>query len=158
DEMTDEVGDALSRLSAALEARTAAARAYVAALRGVGARPLSATLWRPGVAIASDQVFAKAGEAELRLPGGRALPAAVAGREAATNIVAVRYDDGAEPTPPGVAEARLGWLALLLASGRDGLPVVRLSVVRSVGPAWHSRLGGSIDRRIALDLTVSSGE
>jgi S1-C subfamily serine protease len=35
---------------------------------------------------------------------------------------------------------------------------VRLGIVRSLGPAWHSRAGGRIDRRITLDLHLSGGE
>ena len=37
--------------------------------------------------------------------------------------------------------------------GEDGL-----GVVHSVGPAWHSRAGGRIDRRITLDITVTPRE
>jgi S1-C subfamily serine protease len=48
-------------------------------------------------------------------------------------------------------------MALLLAAG-DGTPTVRLAVLSSVGPAWHSRLGGRIDHRIVLDLRLPGRE
>ncbi len=35
---------------------------------------------------------------------------------------------------------------------------MRLGIVRSLGPAWHSRAAGRIDRRIALDLHLSIRE
>ena len=35
---------------------------------------------------------------------------------------------------------------------------MRLGAVHSVGPAWHSRAGGRIDRRIALDIRLEGGE
>jgi len=155
--MSDVPQDELTRLSDALAARAAAALHHVAGLRVAGARPLTATLWRVGVAVASDQCFPKASEAELVLPDGHSLAARVAGRDPATNIVALRFEGGPELTA-SAAEPRLGALALLLAAGGDGTPAVRLAVLRSVGPAWHSRLGGRIDRRIVLDLRLPDRE
>jgi S1-C subfamily serine protease len=35
---------------------------------------------------------------------------------------------------------------------------VRLGVIRSVGPSWHSRAGGRIDRRITLDIGITARE
>ncbi len=42
-----------------------------------------------------------------------------------------------------------------MAAGPGGEPMVRLGVVGSLGPAWHSLAGGRIDRRISLDLRIS---
>jgi S1-C subfamily serine protease len=156
--MTEVPQDELSRLSDALAARTAAAQRHVAALRAPGARSLTATLWRPGVAVASDQVFPTESAAELVLPGGRTISAEVAGRDTGTNIVALRFEPGTEAAVPPAAESCLGALALMLSAGRDGTPVVRLTIVRSLGPAWHSLAGGRIDRRIVLDAVLSGGE
>src|SRR5262249_54197480 len=49
---------------------------------------------------------------------------------------------------------------LVLALGADDVGGVsaRLGAVRSVGPAWHSRAGGHIDRRILLDIRLGSRE
>lgn len=155
--MSDVPQDELSRLSDALAARAAVAACHVAGLRVGGARPLTATLWRAGVAIASDQCFPKASEAELVLPDGRSVAVRIAGRDPSTNVVALRFEDGTELSAPA-AEPRLGGLALLLAAGADGTPAVRLAILRSVGPVWHSRLGGRIDRRILLDLRLPGRE
>jgi hypothetical protein len=59
---------------------------------------------------------------------------------------------------PGRPIRRLGALVLTFAADAQGAPLVRLGIVRSLGPAWHSRGGGRIDRRITLDLHLSSGE
>jgi S1-C subfamily serine protease len=150
--------DVLRELSESLAARTAAGKGFVARLAVPRARPLSATLWRADVAIASEQVFPKAGEAELTLPDGRVVPAWVAGRDPGTNILALRYEGGPEIAPPVAAEPSLGALALVLAAEAGGLPSARLTSVRALGPAWHSLEGGRIDRRIALDLVLSRGE
>jgi len=156
--MADLSEDELTRFSDMLATRTAAAQRHVAALRVPGSRPLTATLWRPGIAVASDQVFPKESGAELVLHDGRTVAAQVAGRDAGTNVVALRFEPGTEPAVRLATEPQLGALALTLAAGRDGTPVVRLTIVRSLGPAWTSLAGGRIDRRIVLDVVLSSGE
>jgi len=156
--MATQIDDALTQLSAALAARTAAATPFVAALRCPRARPLTATLWRDDVALASDQVFPKTAEAELALTDGRRVAARVAGRDPATNIVALRLDAGSGVTLPAAAEPALGALALVLAADRDGAPIVHIAGVRALGPAWHSGAGGLIDRRIELDMHLASRE
>jgi S1-C subfamily serine protease len=155
--MRDPSQDELTRLSDALAARAAVAVRHVARLRVAGARPLTATLWRAGVAVASDQCFPEASDAELALPDGRSVAARVAGRDPSTNVVALRFENGTALSARA-AEPRLGALALLLAAGDNGTPAVRLAILRSVGPAWHSRLGGRIDRRIVLDLRLPGRE
>jgi len=155
--MSDVPQDELTRLSDVLAARTAVALRHVAVLRVAGARPLTATLWRAGVAVASDQCFPEARDAELVLPDGQSVAARVAGRDPSTNVVALRFEDGTGLSA-SAAEPRLGALALLLAAGGDGTPAVRLTIQRSVGPAWQSRLGGRIDRRIVLDLRLPGRE
>src|SRR5260370_40252023 len=50
-----------------------------------------------------------------------------------------------------------GRLALSLGA-EDGGISVRQGVIHSVGPSWHSRAGGRIDRRITLDIGVTPRE
>jgi S1-C subfamily serine protease len=150
--------DALTRLSDALAARAAASGALVARVRASGAGPRSATLWRRDVAIASAQVFPRTDRVEIVLAGGRRVAASVAGRDRGTNIVALRLEEPVDLSLPAAAEPRLGELALALAAGADGDATVRTGVVRAVGPAWHSLLGGRIDRRISLDMVISRAE
>src|SRR5262245_8822679 len=54
-------------------------------------------------------------------------------------------------------EPQAGALALAFGAQEGGV-CVRLGVVHSVGPAWYSRAGGRIDRRITLDIGVSPTE
>src|SRR5262249_28745435 len=66
--------------------------------------------------------------------------------------------DGApDPTLSPAAEPRPGALALALGADDAGVSI-RLGIIHSVGPSWHSRAGGRIDRRISLDLTLSARE
>ena len=79
--MADQTEDALTRLSDALAARTAAAAGLVAGIHAHRSRALSGTLWRPDVVVASEQVFPKIEAAEIALGDGRRIPAQLAGRE-----------------------------------------------------------------------------
>jgi S1-C subfamily serine protease len=155
--MTEERQDPLVQLSDALAAHAAAAQTFVVAIRTRhGAR--SGLLWGGDVAVASEQVFPRVGEAEIVLPGGRSLKAQVAGRDRGTNVVALRLEQPLAIGLPAAAEPRLGVLVLTASAGADGTPAVRLGIVRALGPAWHSLAGGMIDRRISMDFRISGRE
>ncbi len=156
--MPENLQDMLSQLSAALAARAASARPLVAGIRMRG-RPLrSGTLWRRDVVVASEQALPDIEEAEIVLADGRTFAARLAGRDPGTNIAVLRLEGDAPPVLPGAAEAQPG--ALVVALGADGATgiSVRLGAIHSVGPAWHSRAGGQIDRRINLDIRLGRGE
>jgi S1-C subfamily serine protease len=156
--MAAQTQDALTGLSDALAARTATAAGLVASIHPGHARPRNGTLWRPDVVIASEQVFPKAEAAEIILSDGRRMPAKVAGRDRGTNIVALRLDAPSEGTRPAAAEPQLGGIALALGADPNGAPLVRLGVIRSLGPAWHSLAGGHIDCRVTLDFRIGPAE
>jgi S1-C subfamily serine protease len=156
--MPAQAEDTLTRLSDALAARAAAASALVACIHAPGAGPRSGTLWRSGVVVASEQVFPKTDRADIVLGDGKRVGARVAGRDRGTNLVALRLEQPIEAALPAAAEPRLGELALALAASASGAPLVRMGVVRAVGPAWQSLQGGRIDRRISLDLVISRAE
>ena len=46
----------------------------------------------------------------------------------------------------------------MLSADPNGAPEVRLGIVHSLGPAWHSLAGGYIDRRITLDFLIGLAE
>jgi S1-C subfamily serine protease len=156
--MPDNIQDILIQLSAALTERVAAARALVAGIR-VGGRPLrSGTLWRKDVVVVSEQALPDIEKAEIVLIEGGTFAARVAGRDPGTNIAVLRLDGGPQPSPRAATEPRPGALVLALAADDAAGVSVRLGTVHSVGPAWHSRAGGRIDRRIALDIRLGGGE
>jgi S1-C subfamily serine protease len=156
--MPAQTQDALTQLSDALAARTAAAAALVASIGVPRSRARSGILWRADVVVASEQVFPKTETAEIVLADGRHIPAKLAGRDRGTNIVALRLEGAVETSRPATAEPRLGALALAFGADSNGASTVRLGIVRSLGPAWHSLAGGHIDRRISLDLRIAHNE
>ena len=156
--MASDSEDLLLHLSAALASATASAQGSVVAIRAPRSPPLSGTLWRNNLVVASEQVFPRADAAEIVQTDGAAIRARVAGRDPGTNIVALQLESPIEFDRPEPADPALGALVLTFAADARGAPLVRLGIVRSLGPAWHSRGGGRIDRRITLDLHLSGGE
>ena len=155
--MPDVVQDPLSGLSDTLVERARLARPLVARIEVEGHSMRSGTLWREGVVVAAEQALPPVEEAKVTLGDGSSFAGRLAGRDPGTNVVAFNLDGTPDPAPLAAAEPHPG--AVALAFGADGAHVtVRLGVIHSVGPAWRSRAGGRIDRRITLDMTLSGRE
>lgn len=117
----------------------------------------SGTLWRKDVIVASEQSFPEVTEVKVTLADGGAFDAQVAGRDPATNVVALRVEGAPDAAPIAAGEPRPGALALAFGADEEGVSV-RLGIIHSVGPSWYSRAGGRIDRRITLDIALSDRE
>ena len=148
----------IERFSSELAARTAALQGAVAAIRLPRERHVSAIVWQGGAVIASEQSLPEREEFDLVLPGGAEATARLAGRDAGTNIAALRLSQPAVPPVLAPGEAQAGALALALGADGAGGVSARLGLVNLAGPQWHSHAGGLIDRRIALDLRLARAE
>jgi S1-C subfamily serine protease len=150
--------DLLEQFSGALAERAAGVSGAVAAVRLHEARHLSATLWQPDVAVASEQSLPRREEFELVVAGGAVVKAKLAGRDPGTNVAALRLERPMEVQKPTHADAKAG--ALALAFGADGAGGVRarLGIVNTAGPEWASSAGGRIDRYVVLDLELARAE
>jgi len=155
--MPDMVQDPLRGLSDVLIERTRRAQPFVARIEVEGRPMRSGTLWRKDVVVGAEQAFADVEDAKVGFGDGSSFAAHLAGRDPGTNVVALKLDGTPDPAALAVAEPHPG--ALALAFGADDAGVsVRLGVIHSAGPAWHSRAGGRVDRRIILDMTISGRE
>jgi S1-C subfamily serine protease len=155
--MTEVAQDLLGNFSNALAERERLARPLVAKISPQAHRVRSGLLWSKGLVIASEQSFPDASGAMITLADGSAAVASVAGRDPGTNVIVFRFDSNFDPAPLQAAEPNPGALVLAYGAAEDGISA-RLGVVHTVGPAWYSRTGGRIDRRILLDITLSRGE
>jgi len=155
--MPDIMQDPLRGLSDALVERVRGAQPLVARIEVEGRSVRSGTLWRKDVVVAADQAFARVDEAKVVLGDGSSFSAHLAGRDPGTNVIAFRLDGAPEPAPLAAGEPHPGALALAFGADEAGASV-RVGVIHSVGPAWHSRAGGRIDQRIVLDMTMSGRE
>lgn len=143
----------LKALSDALAGLVAGAARSVVAVHARQTRA-SGFVWRPGLIVTADEALAEEGELAVALPGGRLVPATLAGRDPTTDIALLRAEGAAlDPAALETAPVAPGALALVVGT-REGIPVAALGVVSTVGPAWRSLRGGDIDARIELDLSL----
>lgn len=156
--MAENIADVFGQLSAAIDGRAASVRPLAAGIRIRGHSQRSGTLWRKDVVVVSEQALPKAEEAEIVLADGATFAARVAGRDPGSNVAVLRLDGSPPPAWSAAAEPRPGALVLALVADGTGGVAVRLGAIHSVGPAWHSRAGGRIDRRIGLDIRLGRGE
>jgi S1-C subfamily serine protease len=152
--MSEIVQDPLSALSDVLVERVRRAQPLVARIVVEGHPMRSGTLWRKNVVVAAEQALARIADAKVILGDGSSFAAQLAGRDPGTNVAALKLDGTPDPAPIVAAEPHPGVLALAFGADDAGVSV-RLGVIHSVGPTWHSRAGGRIDRRIMLDMTLS---
>ena len=148
----------LSQLSAALAARTEAAKNAVVAIRLAHERHVTGLAWRSGVVVASEQSLPRKDEFELVGSNGSVLTAKVAGRDPSTNIAILKPADSISAPALASGEARPGAIALAIGADGAGGVSARLGLVNFAGPEWHSSRGGRIDRRIVLDLRLAPRE
>jgi len=145
----------LSGLSEALSSAVEKAAPQVVAVHGRDRVAASGFILKPGVVVAAEETIERDDAIEIGLPDGSTVPATLVGRDPSTDIAVLRYDGAAagEALPRGPAP-KTG--SLLLAVGRrNGSVVAALGIVSTVGPAWRSSTGGSIDAFIRADLGLT---
>ena len=146
----------LVQFSSALSELVAHARGFLASVRGKDGTRLSGVLWTPNTVVVSEQALPDASDFEVTVADVTAT-AQLAGRDEGTNVAVVKLDRDLSGAPPAHAVPAVGALALVLGVGSNG-PAARLALVRSVGGAWQSLAGGTIDHRITLDTYLGSTE
>jgi S1-C subfamily serine protease len=155
------MGDAanvLNQLSNVLESRAREASSVVVAIRNSSHQHVTGLQWSPEAVITSQQAVGERNEYEIVTAAGDAVRAHIAGRDAGTNLLALRPERALSPAPRVRAEARPGALALALGAAVDGTVTARLGIINAVGPQWCSRAGGRIEQRIALDIRLGRTE
>jgi S1-C subfamily serine protease len=146
----------LSQLSSALSELAAGARGFLASARAKDGSQLSGVLWTPNTVVVSEQALPDVSDFEVTV-ADTTVSARLAGRDEGTNVAVLKLDRDLPGAPPVHAVPAVGALALVLGVGSNG-PAARLALVRSVGGAWQSLAGGTIDHRITLDTYLGSAE
>jgi S1-C subfamily serine protease len=148
--------DSLVQFSDALSGLAARARGFLAEIRLPDGRLLSGVLWKANAVVVSEQALAEASDYEVRV-AGQVVKAFSAGRDEGTNVAILRLERDIATTLPPPAVPRVGALALALGTSANGI-TARLAIIRSVGGAWESLAGGTIDQRITLDAHIGDSE
>ena len=148
----------LSELSSQLAAAVETAANSVVSIHARRRIPSSGIVWRDGVVVSASHTVRRDDQIPVTLPNGESVTAKVAGRDSATDLIALRVEgSGAYVAPRGdVSSLRVG--SLVLAVGRPGANVsASFGIVSAVGEGWRSWQGARIDRVLRLDLAVYDG-
>ncbi|HEY8176631.1 MAG TPA: S1C family serine protease [Gemmatimonadaceae bacterium] len=151
---------ALAELSSQLASAVEIAGNSVVAIHARRRIPSSGIVWREGVIVSASHTVRRDDDIPVSLPSGESVTATIAGRDAATDLVALRVK-GAGPKSHvarrGDADAlRVG--SLVLAVGRPGRNVsASFGIVSAVGEGWRTWQGARVDRVLRLDLAVYDG-
>lgn len=148
-----DVGELTARLSEERERLVEASGASVVSISS-GRNRCSGLVWRPGLVVTADEALPEEGEILVSRPGGAGQPAAVAGRDAGTDVALLRMEGfEAEPVTASKIEPSAGATVLSVGANAAGL-VAAHGIVSHSGPAWQSVRGGDIDSRLDLDLRL----
>ena len=150
--------DALTLYSDALVARAEAAAAHIIAVRHREGRYVSGLIWQSNLAVTSEQALPLRDAFDVTLPGGTTVETTVVGRDTSTNIALLRLAEPLAAPTHVPSSASAGGLALAYGSDGQGGTTSRLGVVQASGPAWTSARGGTIEKRIALDIRLARRE
>jgi len=148
----------LSELSSQLASAVETAAKSIVSIHARRRIPSSGIVWRDGVVISASHTVRRDDEIALTLPDGKSTVAKVAGRDSATDLIALRVEGTKSYVAPkaDVSSLRVG--SLVLAVGRPGRNAsASFGIVSAVGEGWRTLQGARIDRVLRLDLAVYDG-
>jgi len=148
----------LVELSSQLAAAVETAGNSVVAIHARRRIPSSGIVWRDGVIVSASHTVRRDDEIPVTLPNGDSTVATVAGRDPATDLIALRIKGAKSYVAPRADSSSLRVGSLVLAVGRPGRDVsASFGIVSAVGEGWRSWQGARIDRVFRLDLSVYDG-
>lgn len=148
----------LAELSSQLAAAVETAGKSIVSIHARRRIPSSGIIWRDGVVVSASHTVRRDDEIPVKLPNGDSVVAKVAGRDSATDIIALRVEGNRLPSPPSRLPTSLRVGSLVLAVGRPGRDVsASFGIVSAVGEGWRTWQGARIDRVLRLDLAVYDG-
>lgn len=129
---------------------------YVVAVHARAHRPSSGVHWRPGIVVTADHTIRRDEDIQVTLPDGRRMDATVAGRDAGTDIAALRVEGLGSPAAQtsGNDSAKVGEWALVLGRSPDSGPNASLGIISACSGPWRTWRGGRLDKYIRLDATL----
>ena len=143
----------LMEFSDALVRITERASRSTVAVHGEARGSASGVVWRPGVVVTAEHALPREEEVQVTLPDGRVVPAAVQGRDPASDLAVLKCE-GAD-TPPEFGDSgalKAGSLSLVVGRTRASGPVAALGVVSLVAPDRRTWTGTTLAPYIRLDV------
>ncbi|MFL5638138.1 MAG: S1C family serine protease [Gemmatimonadaceae bacterium] len=152
----------LAELSSQLSSAVDTAGKSIVAIHARRRIPSSGIVWRDGIIVSASHTVRRDDDIPITLPNGDSAVAKIAGRDSATDIIALRIDAASGDAKSYVASRadssslRVG--SLVLAVGRPGRNVTAsFGIISAVGEGWRTWQGARIDRVLRLDLAVYDG-
>ncbi|MBV8911106.1 MAG: serine protease [Gammaproteobacteria bacterium] len=156
--MTQSSAARILEISSELSGLVTQAGQSVVAIGTRGGRTISGILWRPGYVVSASEAFEEE-PAAVRVVSatGSEHAARLVGRDASTDVALLAVEGlSGEALPAADATMlRAGQVALALGRSPEHGPIVSLGSIAVAGAAWHSRLGGHIERFIRLDASLT---
>jgi S1-C subfamily serine protease len=148
----------LAELSSQLAVAVETAGNSVVAIHARRRIPSSGIVWREGIVVSASHTVRRDDEIQVTLPNGDSTVATVAGRDPATDLIALRIQGAKSHVAPRADSSSLRVGSLVLAVGRPGRNVsASFGIISAIGDGWRSWQGARIDRVLRLDLSVYDG-
>jgi S1-C subfamily serine protease len=159
--LSSEGASALLALSNDLAGAVEGTSRSVVAVHARPRMPSSGVHWRQGVIVTADHTVRRDEDISVGLPDGRMVPAALAGRDASTDLAVLKIQELEFP-PAEIGDAaalRVGHIVLAVArSGERGRGLsASWGVISALGGPWRTWHGGQIDQFIRPDLSLYPG-
>lgn len=152
----------LAELSSQLAAAVEKAGNSVVAIHARRRIPSSGIVWRDGVIVSASHTVRRDDAIDVTLPDGKVARATIAGRDPATDLIALRVTASKAHVAERADAGALRVGSLVLAVGRPGANVTAsFGIVSAVGEGWRTWQGGGggarVDRVVRLDLSIYDG-
>ena len=158
--MSPKSDSTLTELSAQLASAVEVASNSVVAIHARRRIPSSGIVWRDGIIVSASHTVRRDDDVPVAFPSGDSAVAPVAGRDPATDLVALRVAGAGAKlrAAPKADSSSLRVGSLVLAVGRPGKNVsASFGIISAVGEGWRTWQGARIDRVLRLDLAVYDG-
>jgi len=144
----------LINLSNALARETGRAATSAVAVHTEARGSCSGVVWRAGVIMTAEHALRRDEDIHVTLPDGRVVPAALAGRDASTDLAVLgcAEADTAVSEISDAATIKPGSLALVVGRTRASGPVAALGAVSLVAAERRTWIGAPISPYIRLDV------
>ncbi len=141
-------------LSNALSRETDRAAASIVAVHTEARGSSSGVVWRNGIIVTAEHALRRDEEIQVTLPDGRVVPAALAGRDASTDLAVLKCAEAASPVAEisDAATIKPGSLVLVVGRTRASGPVAALGAVSLVAPERRTWIGAPLSPYVRLDV------
>jgi S1-C subfamily serine protease len=144
----------LIALSNALAQATDRAAAHTVAVHTEARGSSSGVVWRNGIIVTAEHALRRDEDIQITLPDGRAVSAALAGRDSSTDLAVLKCAEASSfiAETAEVSAIKPGSLALVVGRTRASGPVAALGAVSLVAPERRTWTGAAFSPYMRLDV------